>query len=62
MPRITFPFLNEIGSADSNILSTNGIAIIEHHSKNILPDAVQRIRRWRIVKQGETNLSFYERN
>ncbi len=54
--------LAEIGSAESKILSTNGLLIVEHHSKNIIPDEIGEIRRWRIVKQGETRLSFYERD
>ena len=39
-----------------------GILIAEHHSKHRLPDAAHALRRWRILKQGETSLSFYERN
>jgi hypothetical protein len=35
--------------------------IAEHHTKSPLPDAVGELRRWRILKQGETSLSFYER-
>lgn len=52
----------EIGEPDSKLLNDNGIFIAEHHAKNRLPDAIGEIRRWRIVKQGETNLSFYERS
>jgi 16S rRNA (guanine(966)-N(2))-methyltransferase RsmD len=52
----------EIGRTDSKLLNNNGIFIAEHHAKNPLPDAINDIRRWRIVKQGETNLSFYERS
>ena len=44
------------------LLRTDGVFIAEHHVKNILPDAVGELRRWRILKQGETNLSFYEKN
>lgn len=54
--------LSEIGSAESKILSTNGLLVVEHHSKTIIPDEIGKIRRWRIVKQGETRLSFYEKN
>lgn len=54
--------LSEIGSAKSTILSKNGLLVVEHHSKNIIPDEIGEIRRWRIVKQGETRLSFYEKN
>lgn len=44
------------------LLNSDGVFIAEHHAKNYLPDAVGELRRWRILKQGETNLSFYEKN
>ncbi len=53
--------LNELGYENPDSLSNEGIFITEHHSKNILPDLVGEIRRWRIIKQGETWLSFYEK-
>lgn len=56
------PILNEIGSDESETLADEGLLLVEHHSKNILPDLIGEIRRWRIIKQGETRLSFYERN
>ena len=49
-------------SDETKLLRENGVFIAEHHAKNILPDAVGELRRWRILKQGETNLSFYEKN
>ena len=49
-------------SDEPHFLNTDGIFIAEHHAKNILPDAVGELRRWRILRQGETNLSFYEKN
>jgi len=55
-------FLYEFGVNAENILNEDGTLVIEHHAKNILPDRAGEIRRWRIVKQGETHLSFYERN
>ncbi len=51
----------EIGNSEANLLNDNGILIVEHHFKNILPDEIGNIRRWRTVKQGETCLSFYEK-
>jgi 16S rRNA (guanine966-N2)-methyltransferase len=54
--------LFEFGTPESSLLDESGILIAEHHSKNTLPDAVGELRRWRILKQGETSLSFYERN
>lgn len=55
-------FLSEFSKNASNLLNENGILIVEHHAKNILPDLIGEIRRWRILKQGETHLSFYKRN
>lgn len=54
--------LKRIGENDSKILAMDGIFIVEHHSKSQLPDAVGTIRRWRLLKQGETCLSFYEKS
>ena len=53
--------LNALGKSDSTLLRSGGILIAEHHHKNKLPDEAGAMRRWRIVKQGESSLSFYER-
>ena len=42
------------------LLNDGGVLIVEHHAKHKMPDAVGGLRRWRILKQGETSLSFYE--
>ena len=49
-------------SDETKLLRDDGVFIAEHHAKNLLPDAIGELRRWRILKQGETNLSFYEKN
>ena len=54
--------LFEFGTPESNLLNEGGMLIAEHHNKNTLPDAIGELRRWRILKQGGTNLSFYERS
>ena len=54
--------LQSFGDAESNLLKIDGVLIAEHHAKNTLPDEVGEIRRWRILKQGETHLSFYEKS
>lgn len=54
-------FLFEFAGNVTNLLSSDGVLIAEHHAKNSLPDAVGDIRRWRVLKQGETQLSFYEK-
>ena len=53
------PVLAAFGSG--SILETEGgVLIVEHHHKNELKDEVGAIRRWRILKQGDSCLSFYE--
>jgi 16S rRNA (guanine(966)-N(2))-methyltransferase RsmD len=53
--------LNALGAEDAALIQPGGILIAEHHHKNVLPDEAGALRRWRIVKQGESSLSFYER-
>jgi 16S rRNA (guanine(966)-N(2))-methyltransferase RsmD len=53
--------LRDFGDSESELLSDEGILIVEHHAKNALNDAYGRILRRRLVKQGETCLSFYEK-
>jgi 16S rRNA (guanine966-N2)-methyltransferase len=43
------------------MLHTEGLLVVEHHHKNELKDAIGDLRRWRILKQGDSSLSFYER-
>ena len=54
--------LFEFGTPESTLLNDAGTLITEHHSKTTLPDSLGELRRWRILKQGETSLSFYERS
>ncbi|MEP6923786.1 MAG: 16S rRNA (guanine(966)-N(2))-methyltransferase RsmD [Pyrinomonadaceae bacterium] len=54
------PVLELFGAEDAQLLREGGILIAEHHHKNELPDLVRGLRRWRILKQGDSCLSFYE--
>ncbi len=45
---------------NKTLLNDEGVLVVEHHSKKQMPDEVGKLRRWRILKQGETSLSFYE--
>jgi len=54
--------LEIFGADDSRSLNAGGVLIAEHHAKSHVPDAVGDIRRWRLLKQGETCLSFFERS
>jgi 16S rRNA (guanine966-N2)-methyltransferase len=47
--------------AAGTLLSEEGMLVVEHHHKNELKDAIGEIRRWRILKQGDSALSFYEK-
>ena len=42
------------------LLADDGLLVIEHHRKNELPEELDRLRRQRILKQGDSALSFYE--
>jgi 16S rRNA (guanine(966)-N(2))-methyltransferase RsmD len=37
-----------------------GLVIVEHHHKNSLPETIGKLVRTRILKQGDSSLSFYE--
>jgi 16S rRNA (guanine966-N2)-methyltransferase len=51
--------LEIIGSQAATHLADNGLVIVEHHHKNQLPDEIGSLRRSRILKQGDSALSFY---
>ncbi len=53
--------LFNLGENTSDLLKSGGILVVQHHFKNNLSDSVGNIRRWRTLKQGESQLSFYER-
>ncbi len=44
---------------NGTVLAEDGMLIVEHHHKNSLPDAVGSIIRSRILKQGDSALSFF---
>jgi 16S rRNA (guanine(966)-N(2))-methyltransferase RsmD len=52
--------LREFGAHAAALLREGGVLVVEHHHKNALPDAPGQIRRWRVLKQGDSALSFYE--
>ena len=43
------------------ILTDNGLLIVEHHHKNELQEVLGNLRRFRTLKQGDSRLSFYEK-
>src|SRR6476646_7092104 len=56
------PVIFDFGENTHKLLSSDGILVVEHHTKKSIPDASGSLRRWRLLKQGETSLSFFERN
>ena len=54
--------LFDFRDSHEKLLRENGRLIVEHHAKTTLPDMIGELRRWRLVKQGENCLSFYEPN
>ena len=49
--------LKVLGSA--KLLKDDGLLIVEHHHKNDLPKTIGRLTRTRVLKQGDSALSFY---
>ena len=52
--------LKTIDTRATKLLTDSAILIVEHHHKKQLPDDVGRLHRTRILKQGDSALSFYE--
>jgi len=49
--------LEILGSA--KLLNEAGLLIVEHHHKTELPETIGSLTRTRILKQGDSSLSFY---
>lgn len=54
------PVLDTLGAHADRLLRKNGLLIVEHHYKNDLKAQLGSIIRSRILKQGDSSLSFYE--
>jgi 16S rRNA (guanine966-N2)-methyltransferase len=52
------PTLQLIG--ENHLLTDHGLFIAEHHHKIDLPPAIGQLTRGRVLKQGDSALSFYE--
>ena len=75
VPRLTGPFdiiffdppyaadyesvLSFMAEHRAQLLSDEGIAVVEHHKKKDLPDEFGSLKRYRTLKQGDSVLSFY---
>jgi 16S rRNA (guanine(966)-N(2))-methyltransferase RsmD len=51
--------LSIFGSNTEGLLGEYGLLVVEHHHKTDLPDEVDNMNRSRILKQGDSALSFY---
>jgi 16S rRNA (guanine966-N2)-methyltransferase len=52
------PVLKFFGS-HSAVLNPDGLLIVEHSSKTTLPETLESLNRTRVLKQGDSSLSFY---
>lgn len=50
-----------IGAHASELLTADGVLIIEHHHKNDLQSEAEGLVRKRLLRQGDSALSFYKR-
>jgi 16S rRNA G966 N2-methylase RsmD len=55
------PVLFDFGENTNNLIRGDGVLVVEHHSKKHIPDSTGGLRRWRVLKQGESSLSFFEK-
>jgi len=53
------PLLELIGIHQPQLLSDGGIVIVEHHHKLELPQVLAKLDRTRVLKQGDSSLSFF---
>jgi 16S rRNA (guanine966-N2)-methyltransferase len=53
------PVIELFGQNAEELLAEDAVLIVEHHHKNSLPDEVGSIIRSRILKQGDSALSFF---
>ena len=47
--------------AGATLKQRGGMLIVEHHRENHLRDNIGVLHRWRVIRQGESCLSFYEK-
>jgi 16S rRNA (guanine966-N2)-methyltransferase len=52
--------LDYVGECHEQMLSEDGVVIVEHHKKKELKQEFSALSRYRVLKQGDSALSFYE--
>ena len=51
--------LGLLGSATEKLLTAGALVIAEHHHKNRLPQTIGALNRTRVLRQGDSSLSFF---
>ena len=51
--------LDYLGEHAAELLATGGVVIVEHNKKKELREEAGQLKRYRVVKQGDSSLSFY---
>ena len=51
--------LNFLGAHAEKLLTSDALVIAEHHHKNQLPETLGQLNRTRVLKQGDSALSFF---
>jgi 16S rRNA G966 N2-methylase RsmD len=54
------PILDFFGARSSSLVTAKGLLIVEYHHKTNLPETTGNLVRYRVLKQGDSALSFYE--
>jgi len=54
------PVLSALAENAASLLTSDALVVVEHHHKTDLPEEVGALSRYRVLKQGESALSFYE--
>ena len=55
------PVLQLFGKSVNELFDESGLLIVEHYHKNEWPEVIGGLRRRRVLKQGDSALSFYEK-
>lgn len=53
------PVLQLVGKDANELFDQSGLLIVEHHHKTHLPEVIGTLRQRRVLKQGDSALSFY---
>jgi 16S rRNA G966 N2-methylase RsmD len=53
--------LDYIGENAAGLLAQGGVIVVEHHKKKDLPKGFNEWQRYRVVRQGDSCLSLYQR-